>query len=99
MDRLDFWVSDEHEHEFTTSSGRQGRVRSGRLREDGIVVANSDLVELDLGGETVVTLSATAFRRASEISAQDSWRAEEQRARDVATIKMLTDYLDDDASR
>lgn len=98
MEGLDFWVSDEHEHEFTNSSGVKVAFAPDGLREDGIVLANSDLIELDLGGETMLTLSAAAFRRAYQMSAQDSWRAEDQRTRDVTTIEMLTAYLGDDAS-
>jgi len=84
-----FMMVDEREHEFKKDTASVAFASQSILQRDGIVLADSDLVQVPLDGYLVTTLTPAAFLRAYQFSARDGYRRTTRKKNDDTVIARL----------
>lgn len=95
MNNLGFSVADPREHEYRNSAGFDVAFAARSVLErDGVLIPGEDpFVTVQVGGQTLSTLTAAAFRRAYAFSVRDGYRLEKRGKNDARIIALLDEHL------
>lgn len=95
MGNLGFSVSDPREHEYRNATGFDVAFAARSILErDGVLIPDEDpFVTVRVAGQSLTTLSPTAFRRAYAFSVRDGYRLENRGKDDARIIALLDTHL------
>lgn len=95
MNDAGYNLTNEREHEFKNE--REAAVAFADITilvKDGITTSLDDAItKLQIGDNTLQTLTPHAFKRAYEFSAQDGYRIQTRNKKDQRVLELLTAYL------